>query len=270
MAESQEDVQSGNGEADGERRQTFRHALKLNKIFSAEIHRNGESLPCYLCIIDISEGGIRITSDYSFPKDESVPVHFKLDEPLDVNVKVIWSKMLEGGTNVYGMQFTDLNDTSNGQIKRVMEHYSPEFRRKNFKLNRVIYIEFLETNVAGRQYTFALDLNAKGMRVINEARFEPETVVKCRLYLDLDRPPVDVTGRVLSVKGATLDRFQMEFEFQDIGQPEIDRINEFLDRAASGELDRQNVRPQLDLDVRPDQPSVANGGSKDRWGQNQG
>ena len=103
---------SGQEEADGngsvpqsgdERRQAHRQALKLNKIFSAEITRGGETVQCYLYIIDISEGGIRITSDYSFPTDGPVRVKFKFDEPLEVNVKVVWSKTLEGGTNVYGM-----------------------------------------------------------------------------------------------------------------------------------------------------------------------
>ena len=100
-----------------------------------------------------------------------------------------------------------------------------------FKLNRVITIEFVQGEEVTRAYALAMDLSSAGLKIANDFGFDVGTVVGARLFLDLDRPPVEVRALVREVKKSALDRFIIDFEFVDLSEDTRSRIEEYLDRA---------------------------------------
>jgi len=236
-----------------ERRAAARHKLELKKIFSAELSYDSFHDTCYIYIVDVSlgedrKGGIRITCDRAIPTDIPVHITFHLDEPFDATVQVSWGRDLEGGTHVYGMQFLDLDDEGVRAVTAFMDHWSPEARRRNFRLNHVIRVECESGGESRRMYVLALDFSPQGMKITSEQPFTEGSELTCRLFLDLDQGPVAVKARVQWQQPGTLGIHIVGLRFLDVTPETEDRINAYIDQVLSGQLMSQNVLPQSDFE----------------------
>lgn len=234
-----------------ERRSARRFAIQLNKITGAEVTRRGQSpTSCYVYVVDISEGGLRITTDTVFDKAEQFGLHLQLNPPLDCTVEVVWNKHLTGGTWVYGVKFVDISDALREQTKTFMESFSEEARRrtKSVSLNRVLCMQFPEVTHDKRIYVLTSVLSSQGMQVTAEITFEQGRSYDCLLFLEAERPPVVVHTVARSVQPAVFDRYKVAFDFERLSPDADNRINGFLDKVISGEIDRQVVQREVDFD----------------------
>jgi c-di-GMP-binding flagellar brake protein YcgR len=227
-----------------ERRTAERRKLKLKKIFSAEIMLDGTPQMCYLYIFDISEGGMRIHTDFSFPENKVIPVKFYLDEPLEIAVQVVWQKILVGGMHVIGIKYIDLDEESHARINRFMDKYSPEGKRKSYRLNRVLSVEMELSDRTEKFYALTLDISPQGMRITNDFPLPEGETVPFRLLLDVDRPPVELNARIAWQKETSFETFMIGMEFIGVTSEATMRINDYIDKAMSGELDRQVIKTQ--------------------------
>lgn len=230
-----------------ERRGAERYKLRLNKIFKAQLTIGEAASGCYLYVLDISmspdgRGGMRITTDRTLPSETVLGIRIFLEEPLQVQSRVSWQRELEGGTRVYGLQFVDLSPQQEESVRAFMQKFTPEAHRQNFRLNRVLTVEFYAD--AQRCSALTLDLSPGGMRLVNDFPLEEKGAVPCRLHLDLDRPPVAVTARVQWQKPMQFDRYMIGLEFMAPDAEATERIQGYLERAMRGDLDRQIVLPE--------------------------
>lgn len=227
-----------------ERRTAERRKLKLKKIFSAEVMLEGSPQMCYVYIYDISEGGMRVHSDFSFPEDKVIAVKFYLDEPLEVTVQVVWQKILVGGMHVIGIKYIDLDDESQARINRFIDKYSPEGKRKSYRLNRVLSVEMELADRTEKFYALTLDISPQGMRVTNDFALPEGEAVPFKILLDVDLPPVILIAKVAWQKETSFDTFMIGLEFVNVTPDNVRRINGYIDKAMSGELDRQVIKTQ--------------------------
>jgi hypothetical protein len=234
-----------------ERRIAKRFAIQLNKITGAEVTRDSSATQsCYVYVADISEGGLRITTDSWFDPGEQFGLHLQLNPPLNGRVEVVWSKQLTGGTNVYGVKFVEMSDALRTQVKTFIDSFSEEARRKSksVNLNRVVCMQFPELTHDKRTYVLTNVLSSEGMQVTAETAFDHGRAYDCLLFLEPDQPPVVVRAVARAVQKAVCDRFKVTFDFERMSTDGTARINAFLDKVISGEIDRQVMTREVDFD----------------------
>ncbi|MFH0802359.1 MAG: PilZ domain-containing protein [bacterium] len=222
---------------DQERRVFERKKIVLDKNIKAEITL-GSTTPrtIYLFIKDMSEGGLKIHSDINLPPDENIPIKFFLEDILNLTVRVAWHKEV-GGMHIMGLQFMDIAPDASGIIRNFMDKYSPEGRRKNFRLDRVLAVEMTEGNLSQKFYAFTLNLSTAGMRLINEFPLPENIDIPLSLVLEMDLPPVSCIARVARHKETSFAQLMIELHFVSVSQEFSDRIDAFLDKAIEGTLD---------------------------------
>lgn len=223
---------------EGQERRVFdRKNIVLDKNIKAEINL-GAPVPktAYLVIKDISEGGLKIHSDFNLPLERKIPIKFYLESLLDVTVRVAWHKEV-GGMHIMGLQFMDIAPEAAGIIKNFMDKYSPEGRRKNFRLDRMLAVEMIVGDLPQKFYALTLDLSTAGMRLINEFPLPENIDIPLRLVLEMDLPSVSCIARVAWQKETSFERLMIGLQFVSVNQAFTGRIEAFLDKAIEGTLD---------------------------------
>ncbi len=225
-----------------ERRQLARRKIKVKKIFAAEFTRpDGASKNCFVHIYDLHESGMRIHSDFSLEDGEVFPVRMSLDEPLEVQVEVVWQKELIGGMYVLGLKFTNLTREQSSLIGTFLDKYSPENRRRSYRLDRILVVEMILGATRQKLGVFTLDLSASGMRITHEFPLPEDMEIPCRVLLEYDQDPIDVTVRVQWQKENAFGQFLIGLEFTEIGDEARLRVERFIDRAMAGELGQATI-----------------------------
>lgn len=225
-----------------DRRQLARRKIKVKKIFAAEFTRpDGVTRNCFVHIYDLHESGMRIHSDFSLEDGEIFPVRMSLDEPLEVQVEVVWQKELIGGMYVLGLKFTDLSRDQSSQIGSFLDKYSPENRRRSYRLDRILVVEMILGSTRQKLGVFTLDLSASGMRITHEFPLPEEMEIPFRVLLEYDKDPIDVMARVQWQKENAFGQFLIGLEFTEIGSEARLRVEQFIDRAMAGELGNATI-----------------------------
>lgn len=227
-----------------DRRRARRKAMKLNKIFVGEVGEDLDVAPLYLYIVDISDGGMRITCDMDMPMDYIFHMKLAIDteDPLDTNIKIIWKKDLFGGTKIMGIQFIDPSEKTRNAIREFMDKHSEEGKRRAYRLDRVLPVELEIEDHTEKFNTLTMDLSTVGMRISNPFPLPYDKMIKLKVLLDFEDVPVHLKARVVWQKETSYDQHIIGIEFTDLRGEDKGRINLYIDRAISGELDRKIVK----------------------------
>lgn len=241
-----------NNNTSEERRTLERKKLNLNKIFKSEITFNNQTTNCFVYIVDVSEGGMKIHVDFPLPDNIEFKIKFYLDEPLEVTAKMIWQKTLVGGMNVAGISFVTISDDDKEKINRFIFKYSPEGKRKSFRLNRVLAVETTTEGLEEKFYALTYDMSPKGMRISTEQDLEEAKEYDFRILLDFDKPPISVKGKIVWLKENFSGNNSIGIEFLNISDENAARINNFIEAVFSGKLDDQ-VPQHIPIELDDDQ-----------------
>lgn len=236
-------------EDDDERRQLARRKIKVKKIFAAEVTVDGASQHCFVHIHDLSEGGMRIHTDFNFPQEITVPLKLHLDEQLEVHVKRIWAKELIGGMHVLGLRFEGISDEDTSRLKSFLERYSPENKRRAFRLERILVVEMVLGSTKQKFGVFTLDLSTTGMRINHEFPLPEDLDIPFRILLEYDKPPIDVTARVSWQKENAFGQYLIGMEFTNLDAYCRERIEVFIDSAISGQVGQRRFATLEDFDI---------------------
>ena len=241
---SQDEMDQKNLGITKDRRQARRKALKLNKIFAGEVGEGLDVAPLYLYIVDISDGGMKITCDMDMPTDYLFHMKLAIDteDPLDTDIKVIWKKDLFGGTKIMGVQFVNPPLKSVNAIKEFMEKHSEEGKRRAYRLDRVLPVELEIEDHTERFNTLTMDLSTVGMRISNPFPLPYDKKITLKLLLDFEETPVHLGAKVIWQRETSYDQHIIGIEFTDVHSEDKGRINLYIDRAISGELDKKIVK----------------------------
>lgn len=232
-----------------DRRYAKRHAIQLHKITVANLTRDGEApVSCYVFVVDLSDGGLCITTDTWIEPNTPFELEMLLQPALSVRAEVVWSRQLTGGTNVYGLKFLDVTDAVARQVKALIDTYSVEARRldKGLNLNRVMAASFDKAEGVD-EYLLVQELSEEGMLVTMETEWPEGSTHDVYLRLDAQRDPVKLRGWVLSAKPAVFERHQVALVFREVSESAADAIKACLDRALGNSSIAQGSVPELDF-----------------------
>jgi hypothetical protein len=102
-----------------ERRTIPREILPVKRTVLATISGmdGEEEQQLYLHINDISEKGMRITTDIFVPEDNRIRLRFLFDQPLEIEARTVWAKELGKGNYVMGLElFQDSEIQRSGSL----------------------------------------------------------------------------------------------------------------------------------------------------------
>lgn len=214
-----------------ERRALARRKAPIKRIFAADILGGHDVEHCLVHIHDLSEGGMRVHTEYNFPQDTTVSLRLHLDEPLDVEVKRVWEKPLVGGMNVYGLQFEPLSDATLGHLRDFLDSHLSENRRKSFRLERILVVEMQVEETTSRFGVFTLDLSVSGMRINHEEPLPEGRELEFRILLEPGHPPVAVKSQVSWQKENAFGHYLIGLRFTDISAEAEERIESYIGEA---------------------------------------
>jgi c-di-GMP-binding flagellar brake protein YcgR len=190
----------------------------------------------FLYLVDISLGGLRANLDRALKKDSLVeialPLRPYLNEEVDLQARcrVAWNRELLGGTHVHGFEFQELQDDAMIQVERLFLAFSPEGKRKRFRLPGLLNIAYFQEGIW--KSWMARDISPQGLGLRMPEPLELEERLPFRIFLE-DRGkynPVEVTGRVSYLVEFDDEEYRLGIEFLEPSEEAALRIQEYIDR----------------------------------------
>ncbi len=214
-----------------ERRTLIRRKAPVKRIFAADILDEPEASDCFVHIHDLSEGGMRIHTDFNLPLDRTVSLRLHLDEPIDLKVEKVWERPLVGGINVYGLKFQEPKQDAHKKLIAFLTNSLTENRRKAFRLERILVVEMLVNDKATRFGVFTLDLSTTGMRINHEDPLPENQTIDFRILLEPGTDPVAVRSKVSWQKENPFGHYLIGLQFTDLESEAQIRIEEYIEKA---------------------------------------
>ena len=226
---------------ESERRQSGRKGVKLSRLISSKIIDGESARECYLHLVDISDGGLRINSDDPFPEDRVfsleivlAPFGNELSTKIPKKsfpVKTVWSKSLVGGMVVSGLAFQELDDEGKEIVAAIMEGASPQGRRMHFRLNRVLGVELGRSEEEQQWlYPLTLDLSVEGMRICLSEPLEVGATFPIKIFLEFELPTVQANAEVMWQETMPSGRVQVGLKFDEMSERDAMAIKTYIDQ----------------------------------------
>lgn len=212
-----------------ERRALSRRRAPIKRIYAADILGRHDVEHCLVHIHDLSEGGMRVHTEYNFPPDLPVSLRLHLEEPVEVTVTRVWEKPLLGGMNVYGLQFQELIEASKDKLQRFLEQNFQENRRKAFRLERILVVELELEREVSRFGVFTLDMSSSGMRINHEEALPDDRELNFRILLEPGLEPVSVKSRVSWQKENAFGHYLIGLQFTEVSDEAKERIENYIE-----------------------------------------
>ena len=236
-------------EQGSDRRQTGRKGVMLNRLIATRVIDGDSQRECYLHLVDISEGGLRVNSDDPFPSDRNFALEVGLaafgtelatrKPRLTLPVRLVWSRSLVGGMVVSGLAFCDLDPEGQSIVAAIMQGASPEGRRTHFRLNRVLGVELGGGEDGERWlYPLTLDLSVEGMRICLSDPLEIGAKFPIKIFLEFDLPTVATTAEVMWQDVMPSGRIQVGLRFEGTSERDSLAIKTYIDQCV--EQDRSH------------------------------
>ncbi len=190
----------------------------------------------FLYLVDISLGGLRANLDRALAKDSRVelalPLRPYLNEEVELRTtcRVAWNRELLGGTYVHGFEFQELRETDLRLVERLFHVFSPEGKRKRFRLPGLLNIAYFQDG-AWKSW-MARDISPQGLGLQMPEPLELEERLPFRIFLE-DRgkyDPVEVLGRVSYLVEFDDEEYRLGVEFIEPTEEAALRIQEYIDR----------------------------------------
>lgn len=245
------DGQKSGGESEDERRQTGRKGVKLNRLISTKILDGNSQRECYLHLVDISEGGLRVNSDDPFPDDRTFSLEIGLAafgnelarrKPRETfPVRVVWSKSLVGGMVVSGLAFQDLDAQAQGVVEAIMKGASPQGRRLHFRLNRVLGVELSGDGGERWLYPLTLDLSVEGMRICLSETLTVGAKFPIKIFLEFELPTVAALAEVMWQEVMPSGRVQVGLKFDEMNERDAMAIKTYIDQCLEQDQAHRNL-----------------------------
>jgi hypothetical protein len=251
-AETDQQASEGQQEESGnERRQAGRKGVKLNRLIAARVMDGNTHRECYLHLVDISEGGLRVNSDDPFPADRPFSLEIGLaafgtelatrKPRITFPVRLVWTRSLVGGMVVSGLAFGEIDQESHEIVAAIMRGASPQGRRQHFRLNRVLGVELGGGGGDRWLYPLTLDLSVEGMRICLAETLEVGSRFPIRIFLEFELPTVEANAEVMWQEVMPSGRVQVGLKFEGMSERDAMAIKTYIDQCLEQDQSHRNL-----------------------------
>lgn len=231
-----------------EKRGAERVKTTLNRAFNCDIKMPDESvMNCFIHIENISATGMQIHIDFPLPDNEIMHITLYAKEVITLSMKKIWQKQLLGGTLIMGFEFLGDNTENAKKIIEFTNQFSPEGKRKAYRLNKVLAVELSIEKELKKFYTLTQDLSSKGMRIMNDEDIQTGTIVNIKMLLEVDTPHIELNCKVIWNKPTSFEYFLIGLEFIDIPAETANTIEAFIDKCFIEDEKEKDQKTNLEV-----------------------
>lgn len=220
----------------GERRQHKRQVSMAHKLVRASLAPGGsdDAEEVYLYLVDISEGGMRVNLDRTFPEGNASRLEFALGgQNFQVTVMPQWQRCLadglaSSGTWAAGLEFINPDRKS---VDFLFQYFSTQGRRQRFRLRELLTVTMRREGDEAPWYSLTtLDLSTEGLRARFDESLELGEMVDVKLFPP-DLPDVEGRARVMwtneVLPGA---RWEFGVQFTELTAAGHDSLLRYIDR----------------------------------------
>jgi len=182
-----------------ERRRVKRTLLKSRNVILVDI-RIDENLPPsthYVYINDLSEIGMRITTDADIPLEDTVRLTMMIGQPTPVDLHPVWKKEIGNKNIIIGLEFTDDSAVNEAGIPALLKWSQPFYGKKSFRVNAPVFLETDFEESEKRFYAYVVVISPGGMEIMNEFPFPEKKNLELTFTLNKKVPPITAGARVL-------------------------------------------------------------------------
>jgi len=192
-------------EAGQERRIAVRKVLIVRKMTLAEIVVGDSGVPRihYVYINDISETGIRLSSDILFSPEKKIRLKLFLNKPITVEVCLRWKKEIGINNYVNGMEFVVDTPEQKAGLQKLITWAEPYFEKSSFKLNHTL---FLQTNLGkplDGVYVYALSISPGRLEILSNTPLPENREFSVQFSLHQDLSPITTVAQVMHMVDTT-------------------------------------------------------------------
>lgn len=220
-----------------ERRRHPRKPVKLNRMFTAEVHIGDQTKRCYLHVHDISQSGMRLSTQLHLPAGIPLRVRFFFHEHLELPVQVMWQREGENG-QMLGIQFMDVTPETEEAIARLMDRLTGQGReqRRTMRLDHSMRVEVEVNGVRTPLTCTTLEVSRGGMRISADVPLLEGETYRAHIELEPGKPLVELPFQVVWKKPTSFEKTLMGLTFVDPSEEALASIDRFLQRVQSGTL----------------------------------
>lgn len=182
-----------------ERRRVKRTLLKSRNVILVDI-RIDENLPPsthYVYINDLSELGMRITTDADIPLEDTVRLTLMIGQPTPVDLHPIWKKEIGNKNIIIGLEFIDDSAVNEAGVPALLKWAQPFYGKKSFRINAPIFLETDFEEAEKRFYAYVVVISPGGMEIMNEFPFPEGKDLTLTFTLNKKVPSITTGARVL-------------------------------------------------------------------------
>lgn len=251
IEESNPHEDQGTDVSEDERRQTGRKGVKLNRLISSRVLDGDLHRECYLHLVDISEGGLRVNSDDPFPEDRPFALEISLaafgtelatrKPRITLPVRLVWTRSLVGGMVVSGLAFQGLDTEGQATVADIMRGASPQGRRQHFRLNRVLGVELEGESGTQWMYPLTLDLSVEGMRICQAETLVVGSKFPIKIFLEFGLPTIETAAEVMWQEVMPSKRVQIGLRFDGLSEHNALAIKTYIDQCLEQDLSHRKI-----------------------------
>jgi hypothetical protein len=231
-----------------ERRSEARKKISLKRTFAAEVHLDGIQR-CYLYIVDISSGGLKVMTDLVFPKQKAFMIRLLLNVPVDFPVEVVWHKQMVGYMNIFGLKFVEMTDAAYNAIGSFVDKYSIDMSKKISRVDKMLSVQTLRDGEWKNFYAYVMNVNPQGMEFTTDEILPLNDNFPLRCFFEHGQPPIELTVKILFQKEISMGRLKGWMEFTETEEANKLRLSEFLERQIQGEIPQKIMAPLEDFSL---------------------
>ncbi|MDQ7824576.1 MAG: PilZ domain-containing protein [Candidatus Eremiobacteraeota bacterium] len=219
-------------EESSERRTAPRKMLPLLQSIPAVVTMERKVTDIELFILDFSSSGLKIVSSFDFPQNRPFTLTLRLAEPVSLWCEVVWKSSLWEQFHHVGIKFVKLHLDKFEKLCRYVEEHLPRRDEGEFKISRMLPVEFSLWEHHKRLPTFFYSLSPKEMSIICPSFLDEGTSATCRIFPFWNLPPIEGEVEVISSKVLNEGGCQAALNFIRLSGENRERIESFLQKCA--------------------------------------
>lgn len=228
------------GEALGEeRRQHQRTVSQAHKLLRATLGQEGGTPEeVYLFLVDISEGGMRVNLDRSFPEGHTSRLTFSLGgREFAVDVVPQWQRCLADGVAAAGTWSAGLafRDPDRDTVDFLFSYFSTTGRRLRFRLRELLTVTMRRAGDENPWWSLTTtDLSMEGLRARWDDPLDVGEEIEVKVFPP-DLPDVDGRGQVMWVNEALPGRWEFGVRFTELSATGHESLMRYIDRCVGAD-----------------------------------
>ncbi|MHB2017529.1 MAG: PilZ domain-containing protein [Candidatus Xenobia bacterium] len=177
-----------------DRRRAVRRIPCVGTVLPAMVDDETGRHRCYIFLMDLSQGGLRLASHYSF-SDGVLELRIVLAESIPLQVRVRWRRAVQDAW-VLGLEFVLSGELEHQYVARFLRLVGEREQRRAVRLECQLSVEMAWAGYHARFTGTTVDISMGGLRLFTDTAPAELSTVAVTIHLEDGEAPPTVIGSV--------------------------------------------------------------------------